>query len=40
MVSFELLLQCGMLELLVELLRRVIRMETKVGLCKQCPVTK
>ncbi|MDV0440977.1 hypothetical protein McpAg1_01560 [Methanocorpusculaceae archaeon Ag1] len=40
MITFELLLQCGLLGLTLELLRRVIRIETRVGLCKRCPITK
>lgn len=39
-MTFELLLQCGLLAMTAELLRRVIRLETRVGLCKACPVTK
>lgn len=38
-MSFEILFDCGIIGLLFELLRRVIRLETKIGLCKHCPVT-
>jgi len=32
------LLECGIFGLVVDLCRRVVRMETKQGLCKACPI--
>lgn len=39
MGMFELILQCGLLVMVAELLRRVVRLETRVGMCALCPVT-
>lgn len=37
---FQFLLQCGMCGLLVDLIRRVAKMETRMSLCKACPITE
>ena len=37
---YILLLECGMCGLLVDLIRRVAKMETRMSLCKACPITK
>jgi len=36
--TFSFLPQCGMCGLLVDLIRRVAKMETRMSLCKACPI--